>query len=203
VPRKVFVAGEILTAADVNTNLMDQAVMVFDDSAARGSAIPSPIEGMVTYLKDVNQVQAYTGAAFTPVGTVLQVVSTIKTDTFGTTLILGSLAVGAPATSTASIVWRLSGGNTASYVGDAAGSRSRSIGQMKMRTDGVSPADFLPNMSIAHLDSPATTSATTYTVQIARPGSGDTAFVNRSAVDTDSSVFGRGASTLTVMEVAG
>jgi hypothetical protein len=54
-PRKVFVAGEILTAADVNTNLMDQAVMVFDDSAARGSAIPSPIEGMVTYLKDTDK----------------------------------------------------------------------------------------------------------------------------------------------------
>jgi hypothetical protein len=68
-PRKVFVAGEILTAADVNTNLMDQAVMVFDDSAARGSAIPSPSEGMVTYLKDTNLVEAYTGAAFVPVNT--------------------------------------------------------------------------------------------------------------------------------------
>jgi hypothetical protein len=68
-PRKTFVAGEILTAADVNTNLMDQAVMVFADSAARGSAIPSPSEGMVTYLSDVNLVEAYTGAAFVPVNT--------------------------------------------------------------------------------------------------------------------------------------
>jgi hypothetical protein len=68
-PRKTFVAGEILTAADVNTNLMDQAVMVFADSAARGSAIPSPSEGMVTYLSDTNLVEAYTGAAFVPVNT--------------------------------------------------------------------------------------------------------------------------------------
>jgi hypothetical protein len=74
-PRKVFVAGEILTASDVNVNLMDQSVMVFDDAAARTTAIPSPIEGMVTYLKDVNQVQAFTGAVFTPVGTILQVVA--------------------------------------------------------------------------------------------------------------------------------
>jgi hypothetical protein len=73
-PRKVFVAGEILTAADVNTNLMDQAVQVFDSSAARGSAIPSPTEGMVTYLSDSNLVEAYTGAAFKPVAGVLQVV---------------------------------------------------------------------------------------------------------------------------------
>jgi hypothetical protein len=87
-PRKVFVAGEILTAADVNTNLMDQAVMVFDDSAARGSAIPTPSEGMVTYLKDTNQVQAYDGSAFAPLGTILQVVratdSTDRTTSSGT-----------------------------------------------------------------------------------------------------------------------
>lgn len=59
-PRKVFVAGEILTASDVNTYLMDQMVMVFDNSAARGSAIPSPTEGMVSYLKDTNNVEVYT-----------------------------------------------------------------------------------------------------------------------------------------------
>jgi hypothetical protein len=77
-PRKTFVSGEILTASDVNTFLGDQAVMVFDDSAARGSAIPTPSEGMVTYLSDVNRVEVYTGAAFVPVpvgaGSVLQVV---------------------------------------------------------------------------------------------------------------------------------
>jgi hypothetical protein len=64
VPRKVFVAGEILTAADVNTNLMNQAVMVFDDAAARDTAIPSPIEGMVVYLKSPKAVQRYNGASW-------------------------------------------------------------------------------------------------------------------------------------------
>jgi hypothetical protein len=59
-PRKTFVAGEILTAADVNTNLMDQAVMVFDDAAARDAAIPSPIEGMVAYLKNTDSLFRYT-----------------------------------------------------------------------------------------------------------------------------------------------
>lgn len=68
-PRKTFVSGEILTASDVNTFLGDQAVMTFADDAARGSAIPSPSEGMVTYLSDVNRVEAYTGAAFVPVNT--------------------------------------------------------------------------------------------------------------------------------------
>jgi hypothetical protein len=64
VPRKIFVAGEILTAADVNSNLMDQAVMVFNDAAARTTAIPSPIEGMVTYLKSPKSVQRYNGTAW-------------------------------------------------------------------------------------------------------------------------------------------
>ncbi len=62
-PRKVFVAGEVLTAANVNALLMDQAVMVFAGSAARGSAIASPSEGMVTYLEDINQLQVYVGTA--------------------------------------------------------------------------------------------------------------------------------------------
>jgi len=58
-PRQVFTAGEILTAASMN-DLSDATVMVFDDSAARGSAIPSPSEGMVTYLKDEDSWQGYT-----------------------------------------------------------------------------------------------------------------------------------------------
>ena len=57
--RKVFVANEVLTAADVNGYLMDQAVMVFDDAAARTAAIVTPTQGMLSYLKDTSQVEAY------------------------------------------------------------------------------------------------------------------------------------------------
>ena len=58
--RKVFTAGEVLTAANVQGFLMDQSVMVFDSSAARGSAIPTPSEGMLAYLKDTDALQVYT-----------------------------------------------------------------------------------------------------------------------------------------------
>ena len=57
--RKVFEANEVLTAADVNGYLMDQAVMVFDDSTARNSAIGTPTEGMVAYTKDNDSLQVY------------------------------------------------------------------------------------------------------------------------------------------------
>lgn len=63
-PRKVFTAGEVLAAADVNNFLMDQAVMTFAGTAARGSAIPTPTEGMVTYLDDSNLVEVFDGSAF-------------------------------------------------------------------------------------------------------------------------------------------
>ena len=49
--------------------------MVFDDSAARGSAIPTPSEGMVTYLKSDESVELFNGASFVPFGgKILQVV---------------------------------------------------------------------------------------------------------------------------------
>jgi hypothetical protein len=57
--RKTFVGGDILLASEVQGFLMDQAVMVFDDSSARNAAIPSPDEGMVSYLKDTNSIDKY------------------------------------------------------------------------------------------------------------------------------------------------
>ena len=65
---KSFSAGSVLTAVEVNTYLMQQSVMVFGGTAARGSALPSPSEGMVTYLNDLNQVQYYNGSAWVAVG---------------------------------------------------------------------------------------------------------------------------------------
>ena len=56
---KVFTAGEVLTAANVNGYLMEQAVMVFADSAARSSAIGTPTQGMVSYLQDTSSLEVY------------------------------------------------------------------------------------------------------------------------------------------------
>jgi hypothetical protein len=63
-PRKVFDAGEVLSASDVNEFLMNQMVMTFAGTAARGSAIASPTEGMLTYLADTNTFEFYNGTSF-------------------------------------------------------------------------------------------------------------------------------------------
>jgi hypothetical protein len=67
-PRKSFSAGDVLTASDVNTFLMDQSVMTFADSGARGSAIGTATEGMLTYLEDTDAYQSWNGSAWVGVG---------------------------------------------------------------------------------------------------------------------------------------
>jgi hypothetical protein len=61
---RTFAAGEVLTAANVNTYLMQQSILSFAGTAARASAITSPSEGMFSYLQDTDQVSYYTGSAW-------------------------------------------------------------------------------------------------------------------------------------------
>ena len=161
-----------------------------------------------------------------PSGSILQVVSTAKTDTFTTTsttftgvtgltasitpssatskiIIFASVNAGNTNTSgadTATVI-RLSGGNSGNLVGDAASARTR------VATSTYSSSVYRNDVenvlkTIVYLDSPATTSAVTYGVQIATvPGS--TGTVNRSGSDFDAAPYGRSASTITLMEVAG
>jgi len=68
---KLFATGDVLTAAQVNTYLMQQSVMVFASSAARTSAISGILaEGMVTYLQDTNSLEYYDGSAWVAAGNV-------------------------------------------------------------------------------------------------------------------------------------
>lgn len=66
---KTFSVGEVLTATNVNTYLMQQTVMVFATASARSSAITAPSEGMVTYLSDSNSLWYYSGTAWVQIVT--------------------------------------------------------------------------------------------------------------------------------------
>ena len=66
---KLFATGDVLTAAQVNTYLNEQTVMVFADSAARTTALSGVLaEGMMSYLQDTNAVEVYNGSAWVAVG---------------------------------------------------------------------------------------------------------------------------------------
>jgi hypothetical protein len=68
--RKTFTAGDILTAAQVQGYLQDQAIMVFAGTAARGTAIAAPSEGMFSYQSDTNSLTFYDGSVWSNYGIV-------------------------------------------------------------------------------------------------------------------------------------
>lgn len=66
---KLFVAADVLTAAQVNTYLMDQAIMRFSTTAARDAAFggagePTLAEGMFAYITADDKVYYYNGTAW-------------------------------------------------------------------------------------------------------------------------------------------
>lgn len=155
-------------------------------------------------------------------GTVLQVVSTTKTDAFSTTsgsyadvtglsvsitptsasskiLILLSLTTSGQDGS-AGAVYRFMRDSTAICIGDAAGSRGRSSGGIAY----ISNINVYTTISGSFLDSPATTSSTTYKVQVTGGNPGSYCGVNRTENDADvtNPYSSRATSTITVMEIA-
>ena len=85
---------------------------------------------------------------------------------------------------------------TAIAIGDANGSRVRfTINQY------VNQQNEARTISMTYLDSPATTSALTYKLQLRNQGLG-TIYVNRSTTWAADATSGTGISTITVMEIA-
>tara|TARA_R110002126_G_scaffold3894_2_gene21469 strand:+ start:1324 stop:1590 length:267 start_codon:yes stop_codon:yes gene_type:complete len=65
---RTFSAGEVLTAANVQTFLQDQVIAVFANATARDAAITSPAEGQHCFLSDTDALQYYTGSAWVAAG---------------------------------------------------------------------------------------------------------------------------------------
>ena len=186
----------------------------------------NPYDGMMIYETDTNLVRIWNGTAWKTLsysdytsGSVIQVQSTTKTDTqtlaTATYTDITGLSVSITPTATSSKVLvsanitayattnasqgfiRLVRDSTAIGVGTAAGSRVQA-------TAPVSFTNTYHSLStgLSFLDSPSTTSATTYKLQI-RDEAGSSVYINRSQLDNDSYNGGRYISTITVMEIAG
>jgi hypothetical protein len=159
-------------------------------------------------------------AALTIPGTVLQVVQAYKSDTFTTTstsftTVTGLSASITPTSSsnkvlvTISVTGSQDVGNNDAYLGifrdstqialgDASSTRIRSTSQLMSANAGWSTC-----VSFSFVDSPATTSAVTYTVR-GRTNAGNNLYINRGTSDSDGAIgAGRTASSIIVMEIAG
>jgi hypothetical protein len=159
-------------------------------------------------------------------GSILQVVQTLKTDTFstasdtfvtvtGTTatitpratsskiLILGTMFVGTTSSASApSAFVKVVGGNTSAYLGDAAGNRIQAVGTIGSAATAYQASRGNGFTSLAFLDSPATTSAVAYGLELRR-GIGSTAVLGMHGNDDDNAGSGRFPTTIILMEVAG
>ena len=200
--RKVFTAGEVLAAADVNSFLMDQTVMSFASSAARGSAIATPVEGMVSYLEDSDLLSIYDGSAWktslAPTGSILQVLmgtTDVTTSTTSTVGINTDLSISITPKSASNKILVYTFAQQLSQSNAAGGSL------LRIRRDStLLDADALTyvgnNNSIAAppangiLDSPNTTSAVVYGT-----------FIRTTSASNTASIQGR--QNIIVMEVAG
>jgi hypothetical protein len=191
-----FQTGEVLSAANVNDFLMNQSVMVFADATARTSALSGVVaEGMLTYNKDTAQLEVYDGSAFVlaapapPAGIGSNVGQGLLTEAFSSSSAsftdVTSLEVTiTPSSATSKVLlianvnytndgaggsarstsFRFLRGATAIGIGDASSSRTQaSFGSPQEETGSNNVA---PNGAMTFLDSPATTDATTYKLQV-------------------------------------
>jgi len=69
---KTFVSGAVLGASEVNTLLMQQAVMVFATTTARDTTpatrIDSPSAGMMSFITATKTLELYDGSGWTAIG---------------------------------------------------------------------------------------------------------------------------------------
>ena len=215
-----FAAGEPLTATNVDDFLAKQAVMKFADAAARdlalGTAVVSPNalrEGMIAYLDDTDDVLKYDGSAWASIGAAgirSNVVQTVKTDAFtkatdpladitGLSVTITPTSASSKILVLYSLMWshsssggyytRLVRDSTDIYLGSDNASSNGSVGGINSESQRMA--------SGVYLDSPATTSATTYKLRIAKQGGG-TLYVGRRAGGSNFVV----PSQITVVEVA-
>ena len=166
----------------------------------------------------VNSIVPVGGLASGASGGIIQLVSTTKTDTFSSsstnTDITGLSVTITPQSSNSKILilmsitgtngntsqrfaFGLKRGSTEIAQGDAADSRTRaSVGG---QDDGGGNVD---SCVVMHLDSPSTTSATTYQA-ISKAIDGGTNLVNRTNSDSNGSSYARFASFITAFEIGG
>ena len=176
---------------------------------------------------EVKAIQAPTGYKLAmPAGHILQTVSTTKTDTWtysasstGYSDVTGLAATITPTSSSSKILVQVNinfssnmrysaaillRGSTQIGGGTAEGSRPSVSVSPQANQDETHNQYIMRNSSFSFLDSPSTTSSTTYKVQIGNTHeTTSTVYVNRSETDADATYGHRGSSTITLMEVAG
>ena len=210
----------IATDAVTTTKIADGAITTA--KIAAGAVIEADLaNSAVTTAKIADG--AVTRAKMGYAGAVLQVVQVVKTDattvsgsvwndvsglsvsitpTSATSRILVMCDIKYAGVASASIARsRLLRGSTPIYLGDAASNRPQASGAQHYYGDQTV---YIGPSGIVFLDSPATTSNTTYKIQVGADSNSLVTYINRTQSDRDNPFLdSRTASSITLMEIAG
>jgi hypothetical protein len=211
----LFSAGDTLVLQNISTGVCTVTAGTATVSTAGSLAIPQNGSGILYFTSaGVSIFYPSDSGSGTKIG---QVVSAAKTDSFSSsstsfTDITGLSVTITPTLATSKILvmasfqqalsgdlsgnYRFVRDSTAIFIGDTAGSRFRATNNAYSNTlAGYQFGTYSP----IFLDSPATTSATTYKLQ--GTVSSGTFYINRNPSDADNVFNSRTASSITVMEV--
>jgi len=205
-----------LTSSDLEDNIVTSAKII-DGTIALADLSATGTKDSTTFLRGDNTFASAGG------GKIGQVVSTNKTDTFSesvgsasfSSIVTGLTVSITPSATTSKILvlvdmnigadgehglaFQLFRDTTQIDLADASSSRAR---LSKGRVQNSGSSSYQAALSTNFLDSPSSTSALTYGVKIGHTSiSSKTLYINRSHDDTNDASFGRGASTITVMEI--
>ena len=210
----VYVAAEVLTAADLN--ITNSGIPVFATTVTRdagfgGAGEKTLAQGQFAFIEATNTTQYYNGSAWVNLGALGgQVASVFKADTFSFTstsfIDVTGLSVSITPTAATSRILCLGQINTgtsgaefvtvqlmrgATAIGNGTGGTTYNA----ISSNAFQSSSGMWTTPIMFVDSPATTSATTYKLQVKT--SAGTSYVGRRASDT---AFG-GSSSLILMEI--
>jgi hypothetical protein len=201
----LFTSGEVLTAANMNLSA-GTGVPVFTNTTTRDAAFGGAgekvlAEGQLCYLSSTNVVQYYDGAAWATVGPtaskIAQVVSAsfnTEVSTTSTSYVTTNLtATITPTLNTSKIFIIVSGSISSATIGAYGTIFRGTVAGTNLAITALRGFTFISSasgFSMTYLDSPATTSATTYTFG-ARSSSGGTVYIHANDA----------TSTMTLIEV--
>ena len=195
------------TGAPWNIPYVENADLVSDwpaDSLLVANAVAAGLSAAGNAGIGSNVVQGVLTATFTSSSTSFVDVTSLAvtitpTSASSKILLIADIAAGTASSATGSAQFKLTGGNADDYIGNSSGTRTRAADATKWFVANSENQPF--NINKTYLDSPATTSAVTYKVQM-RSNNG-TSYVNRTHDDPNSTFGTRRASSLTAIEVAG
>jgi hypothetical protein len=219
-------ANKLVSASDLEDGIITNSKLAQDIISAETELATAPADTDEFLISDAGTLKRI-DASLIGGGKIGQVLQAVKTDTTSTNsqsfadLTGITQAITPSATSSKILVmfdgnfsayttsgngqavdFKLLRGSTDIYIGDAASNRTRT--STNFRPEGNGQYDLNP-AKIVFLDSPNTTSATTYKIQWRKcfdlGSSSHSVYLNRSYEDGDNSERPRGASSITLIEV--